>query len=120
MKSVHGEDNRDEISSVCNFYGEDFDESLLELQLETLHATIPEELKLLTSSFQDMKYLKSMSVAEKSHISEVITHLKLILVLPSTNAASERSFSAMRRLKTYLRATMNQQRMNNLLVLLVH
>jgi len=34
-----------------------------------------------------------MSVAERSLISEVVTLLQLILILPSTNAVSERTFS---------------------------
>ena len=34
--------------------------------------------------------------------------------LPATDATSERSFSALRRVKTYLRTTMIQQRLNNL------
>lgn len=40
--------------------------------------------------------------------------------MPATNATSERSFSALRRVKTYLRNTMSQQRMNNLMLLHVH
>ena len=37
--------------------------------------------------------------------------------MPSTNASSEWSFSAMKRLKTYLRSTMGQSRLNHLMVL---
>ena len=40
--------------------------------------------------------------------------------MPASNATSERSFSALRRVKTYLRSTMGQQRLNNLMVLHVH
>ena len=40
--------------------------------------------------------------------------------MPASNATSERSFSALRRVKTYLRSTMVQQRLNNLMVLHVH
>ena len=46
--------------------------------------------------------------------------MALIIVVPSTNAVGERSFSAMRRVKTYLRSTMGQQRLNHLLLLHVH
>ena len=45
---------------------------------------------------------------------------KLLLVMPATNATSERSFSALRRVKTYLRSTMTQMRLNNLMILHVH
>ena len=40
--------------------------------------------------------------------------------MPATNAVSERSASALRRIKTYLRTSMTQLRMNNLMVLHVH
>ena len=46
--------------------------------------------------------------------------LRLVLVLPATNAVSERSFSALRRVKTFLRSSMTQQRLNHLMVLHVH
>ena len=38
-------------------------------------------------------------------LSEVCALGKLILVMPATNAVSERSFSALKPVKTYLRAT---------------
>ena len=34
-----------------------------------------------------------------------------------TNSTSERSFSAMRRVKSYLRSTMTKERINNLMIL---
>ena len=52
--------------------------------------------------------------------SEVLTLIKLLLVMPASNATSERSFSALRRVKTYLRTTMTQERLNNLMLLHVH
>ena len=52
--------------------------------------------------------------------SDVATLLKLILVLPATNATSERSFSALKRIKSALRSTMSQTRINNLMILHVH
>ena len=40
--------------------------------------------------------------------------------MPATNAVSERSASAMCRIKTYVRSTMTQLRMNNVMVLHIH
>jgi hAT family C-terminal dimerisation region len=42
------------------------------------------------------------------------------VVVPASSATAERSFSTLRRLKTYLRATMAQERLNHLAVLHVH
>ena len=39
--------------------------------------------------------------------------IELVVVMPATNAVSERSFSAMRRLCTYLRTNMGSSRSNN-------
>ena len=39
---------------------------------------------------------------------------------PATNAVSERSFSALKRVKGYLRATMGQNRLKHLMFLHVH
>ena len=54
------------------------------------------------------------------YYSQVAILVRLILVLPATNAISERSFSAMRRIKTFLRTTMLQKRLNHLMVLHIH
>ena len=51
---------------------------------------------------------------------QVFTLLRLLFVIPATSATSERSFSALRRVKTYLRTTMTQERLNNLIVLHIH
>ena len=67
------------------------------------------------------EYFQHLQAAERELLSEVKTVLQLILVMPATNAASERSFSAMRRVKSYLRSTMTQERLlNHMMVLHVH
>ena len=52
--------------------------------------------------------------------SEIVTLVIIILVIPAANATSERTFSALCRVKPYLRSTMTQTRMNNLITLHVH
>ena len=58
-----------------------------------------------------------MNTYEKAHISQVIELFKLILVLPATNASSERSFSLLRLEKSYVHATTAQDRLNHLIIL---
>ena len=53
-------------------------------------------------------------------MSAVCKLLSLVLIMPATNAVCERSFSCLRRLKSYLRATMSQSRLNNVMVFHVH
>ena len=64
--------------------------------------------------------VRNMSKAKRVIISEVVTLLKLLIVVPATNAESERGFSTMRRLKNYLRSTMGDNRLDNLMVLCIH
>ena len=64
--------------------------------------------------------VREMSGGKNQLISEVVTLLKLIIVAPATNAESERMFSSMKRIKTYLRSTMGKNRLNSLMILHVH
>ena len=61
--------------------------------------------------------MQKLPRAHKNMIPEVLTLMKLILVSPATNAVSERSFSALKRLKTACRSTMSDPRRNNLMTL---
>jgi len=59
------------------------------------------------------KELKIMKPAYQE-INEIITR---VLVIPVTSATAERSFSAVRRIKTYLRSTMASKRLHNSAIL---
>jgi len=76
------------------------------MQLQILATMI--QAKVLTI-FLVRNHLQRLSAAERSLLNEVVTVTKLVLVMPATNATSERSFSAMRRVKSYLLSTMGQE-----------
>ena len=121
MHTIRGESTWESFDFVTKFYRDDFDNTQLQLHLDILQTTFPSQLKSPSLSLHDVrKYIQSLPEAERALISEAVTLLKLILILSSTKAMSERSFSAMRRLKTYLRAAMKQERLNHLLLLHVH
>ena len=50
---------------------------------------------------------------------EAIKLYKIALTIPVASASSERSFSALKRVKTYLRSTIGEQRLNDLSVLAI-
>ena len=58
--------------------------------------------------------------ASKTMLSEVYKLLRILLAIPVTSATAERTFSALRRLKNYLRSTMTQPRLNNMMLLHIH
>ncbi len=61
-----------------------------------------------------------MTPVQRELLSEVCQLFKLLLVIPATNAVSEWSFSALQRVKTYLRSTMAQDRLNHIMTLHTH
>ena len=61
-----------------------------------------------------------MQLHASASMSESATILKLLMVMPATNAVSERTASALRRIKTYLRSTCSQKRLNHLMTLHIH
>ena len=67
-----------------------------------------------------LAFFRNCTPGQLELMSQVSKLVKLLLVMPATNAGSERSFSAVRRIKTYLRSMMSQQCLNHLMLLHVH
>ena len=108
-----------ELKYVAEFCGDDVDKNNLAIQLNILAIDYP-QVCTPPSIFAIIDYFKSLSPAKKHLMDKVCTVLKLILIMPATNATSERSFRALCRLKTYLRSSMSQQSLNHLMLLHVH
>ena len=53
-------------------------------------------------------------------LEEIHKLLRLYFTIPITSSSSERAFSTLRRLLTYLRSSMTQERLNNCMLLHVH
>ena len=103
------------MEEIIPFYEGDINKDLLQAQLITLGT-----VKSITNLQTTITFLKSLNETEKEYYSEVIKVAKLILVMPATNAISERSFSALRTTKTWLHSTINQLRLNHCITLYVH
>ena len=116
LKVCRGEGHNEELATITERYSADMHMANLRIQLQTLSTNLDTDVSLGNV----VKYLQGLPKVGRSLYSEVITLVKLILVMPASNATSERSFSALRRVKTYLRSTMTQCRLNNLMVLHVH
>ena len=101
---------------VADFYKNDFNSGSLRTQLESLNASFKENISRVDMK-AILRYFRSTLPVYRTFYSEVIKLLKMTLVMPATNAISERSFSALKRVKTYLRTTMIQLRPNHLMLL---
>ena len=120
IKAVKQENYEECLTAVTEFYTTDFDADLLKLHLDVLASNFPVSLQRSATVMDIRKHIQAMSSAEQLLISQVLTVLHLLLVMPATNASSERSFSALRRVKTYLRSTMSQDRLNHIILLHCH
>ena len=118
LKPAQGEDYNDDLKKTVEFFKTDFNVAGLKTQLE-LFSSIDNTVREggITAI---LNWAKSLSRVERSLFSEIIVIIRLLLVMPATNAVSERGFSAMRRIKSFLRSTMSQQRLNHLMILSVH
>ena len=116
LKFVRKEDYKTELKTVTDFYRNDLNKMNLKLQLESLAANFDHEGNAADIVLSDViKYFR-----ERKWLKEVESLLKLVLVLPATNATSERGFSSLRRIKTYLNSTMKQERLNGSMVMHIH
>ena len=97
-------------------FGDDVDVTSLSTELEVL--------KSICKKNKPSHTLEIIEVLKQCDncliIPSVVKIVKLLLVVAPTTATAERSFSMMRRVKTWLQATMKQKRFNSLAILTSH
>lgn len=101
---------------------EELDTDRLELQLKMLRPSIAKQLADVTKdrgfmcvTVQDVaSCLIKLQPQTRAMFSEIEKLIELCLCLPISVASSERTFSALRFLKTWVRSTMTQKRLTHL------
>lgn len=63
---------------------------------------------------------EAMMFADVAFFPNIRSILRLVCTIPVTSCENERSFSALRRLKTWLRSTMTNERLNGLALMNLH
>ena len=110
---------------VSNLYSKDLNLERLQVQLSMLPDLVKSNtlyghsLKSVTS-IRTMCDIFNESLVIKNMFSEVHSLLQLYMTIPVTSATAERTFSVLRRMKTYLRSTMTQERLNNVMLLHIY
>jgi len=112
LNACQGRQYRDQLQYLCDLYQE-LDASLLDVQLQSLQGQFAQ-------SDECIAFLQELSPPARTYYSEVVKVVQLILVMPATNAVSERQFSTMSRIKSYLRSTMRQDHLNHLMTLHIY
>lgn len=99
-------------SYIASFYNEEFNWEKLELHRNMLLDVCATKEKKIESIKDLIDFLRENNQIQDL-IPEVNKLLMLYLTIPVSTCTSERSFSALRRLKTYLRNSMKQETLNN-------
>lgn len=107
----------DDLKKRLGVHAEDFQISDLHAQLKMLK-NMPGDPPSSCASV--VEQLCEVSDTTKCLLKQVLLLVVLIMTVPASAASSERSFSALRRLKTYMRATMKQKRLTHVMLLHVH
>ena len=102
------------------------DEDVVSKYPEVDGLTLPIQLEMFKQTYKaeslheaKVSY-RSTEHSVRSLFPQVLVLLKLLLVCPVSSCECERSFSTLRRLKTWLRATMTQRRLNHISICHVH
>ena len=107
------------ISTLTQLYSDDVNGENMQVEMQQLRGyLIRKEIKLTT--VMEIHDIFSKDQALPILLPNLRNILQMYLTLPSTTCEAERSFSALRRIKSYLRATMTQERLNHVLILNVH
>ena len=121
FKACAGQSYEEELDVVYKFFYDDFNREELVAELPILYELYQSAVQNATPSAESIKNaLLTISSSQRMMLSNVCRLFQLLLILPATNATSERSFSALRRIKSYLRSTMTQARLNHLMLLHYH
>ncbi|KAJ8896194.1 hypothetical protein PR048_001537 [Dryococelus australis] len=120
VKSSNGEveNIRDQVLQICEPFKGDLNVERFTRQLAML--TELTAGRKINNVHDVLDSIRREQPQTRRLFSEVCTCFKLPLVLPATSATAERTFSALRHLKTWLRSTMTQERLNHIAVLAVH
>ena len=97
-----------------------FSLAALEAQLSTFKVMMSRHNSEVECFDDILSAVKSFSVHEQHFIDQVIKICQLIHVNPATSSSGERSFSTVRRVKTWLRSRIQQARFMHLAILNTH
>lgn len=122
IKSANGKDFSQEFKVVkSSCFQSDFCFDKLERHLgvlvDVIHQALPQVKKI--TAIRTICEAMNKGPYEVM-LEEVHKLLRLYFTIPITSSTSERAFSTLRRVLTYLRSTMTQERLNNCMLLHVH
>ncbi|CAI6372693.1 unnamed protein product [Macrosiphum euphorbiae] len=113
FKTSLNKEEREEFKTLVEFYSP---------HVETFDICIS-ELQIWKNKIQDAVFknaLEAIKICDKDVFPNVHFLIKIFCTLPVSTAEPERSFSSMKRIKTYLRNSMKETRLNGLSLMSIH
>ena len=105
--------SEDSIIQFCKLYSTHIDEIILMSELNVAREYLKQQK---SKSFIDM--VQSLEKMPKA-FSQIIQIMHIVLTLPVTTASNERFFSTLKRVKSYLRTTIGDDRLSHLMLMAV-
>ncbi|KAK9691121.1 hypothetical protein RND81_09G177100 [Saponaria officinalis] len=109
LKSLDEKELRECCITFHSIYTSDVDLNDLYSELKVLQSTLPNKL---LSATEILEFVKSADCYPNASIA-----YRIFLIVPVTVASAERSFSKLKLIKTYLRSSMSEERLNGLAML---
>ncbi|XP_026816181.1 52 kDa repressor of the inhibitor of the protein kinase-like [Rhopalosiphum maidis] len=111
------EENEDKFIQLADDYKDDLK--------FTNHSLLSTEYKLWQRRLKNIRKkpenaLQAMTVYNKEMYPSVFKLLQILATIPVSTASNERSFSNLKRIKTYLRNSMTEARLNGLAIISIH
>ena len=126
IDAANGKDIPEIPEAFAKYFQGTLDLTCLKIQLKMLPDAITNAFASSAIRVEKVTHVRTIvdtfnqSQMYKNMLNQVDKLVRSYLTFPVTSAADERAFSSLRRIKTFLRSTMSQHRLNNLFLLYVH
>ena len=126
INAANGKDIPEIPEAVAKYFQGTLDLACLKIQLKMLPDAITNAFAGSAIRVKKVTHVRTIvdtlnqSQMYKDMLNQVDKLVRSYLTFPVTSATAERAFFSVRRIKTFLKSTMSQQRLNNLFLLYVH
>ena len=105
---------------VCDVFKNDVNPTNLQVQLEQFANLFQDKPNCSIDTLVEVWSTFVKSKSQTMLLPDVVKLARLFLVMPATNASSKRAFSWMKRIKSYLRDSTTNNRLNQCMVVRIH
>ena len=120
LNGANGKNFEDAMIFLEKTYQNEFDFVQLKIQLESLSCSFKDHSSNDVSLGDVVNHLRLLTQGQRLLLDQIMKLAQYCLVMPASNATNERSFSAMRHIKTYLRNSIAQNRLNHTMCINVY